>query len=87
MVRETKEEGRERQADVSKEDLRLGSFESSFRFFLILSWPVSVFRFLLHFEHFVPSSECGCSFFSFLYLLVFVYSSESRKEGSAPPNE
>ena len=48
-----------------------------------MSWPVWSW-FLLQFEHGVPSSEWGCSFYSFVCLLVFVYSSEYRKEALSP---
>ena len=43
-----------------------------------------ILRFLLQFEHGVPSSEWGCSLCSFVCLLDFVYSSECRKEALPP---
>ena len=47
-------------------------------------WAVCFPRFLFQFEHRLPLSERGCSFFSFVRLFLYVNSLEGRKEASPP---
>ena len=77
MVREIKEEGRLRQAEVFERRSETELFESSFRFFFEFELAcLCPCFFLFQFEHCVPSSE-----YRLCASLFFVCSSEGRKEG------